>query len=163
MMTKKQLKESLSGLSNAQLISMILDLSSIREVKSRLSDRFMDEKEREKQNKALYEAAREGVRKAFYPARLHIAKGCVSKSTKAITQFKESCSDMDLLAELLVFQTELISVFFRELEGELYYNSMVNTAERNVKFLVRNGYVDRYMPHLKTVLKGIEGDFNLVE
>lgn len=161
-MTKKALKEALSGLTKTALIDLILELNSLKDVKVRLENRFSSEDDRKKRDRALFEQAHESIYKAFYPARLHIAKGCVSKSTKAITEFKAACSDKDLLAELLVYQIELISKLFGYTEGELYYNSMVNTTERNVKFLVRNGYVDRYLSRLKTALRGIDGDYDLI-
>ena len=161
-MTKKQIKENISGLSKAQLVDLILDLSSVKGVKDRLDNRFMTEEQRKQRDNELFDKAYDDIFHAFHPARLHIAKGCVSKSTKAINEFKAICDDKDMLAELLVHQIEMISKCFGLLEGELYYNSMVNTTERNVKFLVRNGYVREFLPRLKTALKEIDGDYDLV-
>lgn len=161
-MTKKQLREALAALTKPQLVDLVLELSSVKGAKDRLENRFTSEEDRKERNQALFEKAYEGIYKAFNPARLHIAKGCVSKSTKAITEFKTVCSDKDLLAELLVYQIEMISKAFNSLEVGLYYNSMVNTTERNVKFLVQHGYVEKYLSRLRTALKGIDGDYDLV-
>lgn len=161
-MTKKQIKDALSGLTKPQLVDLILELSPVKGVKDRLENRFTGEEERKGRDQLLFEKAYEAIYKAFHPSRMHIAKGCVSKSTKAITEFKSACSDKDLLAELLVYQIEMISKAFSGLEVELYYNSMVNTTERNVKYLVKQGYVGKYLSRLKTALRGIDGDYGLV-
>ena len=161
-MTKKQIKEALSGLTKSQLMDLILELSSVKGVKDRLENRFTSEEDRKGRDRLLFEKTYEAIYKAFHPARLHIAKGCVSKSTKAIADFKSACSDKDLLAELLVYQIEMISKAFSSFEVELYYNSMVNTTERNVKFLMKYGYVDKYLSRLRTALKGIDGEYDLV-
>lgn len=161
-MTKKELKEALSGLSKTALTELILELTSVKGVKDRLENRFISDKDRKQRDRLLFEKANEAIYKAFNPARMHIAKGCVSKSTKAITEFKAASSDKDLLAELLVYQIELISKAFGNIEGELYYNSMVNTTERIVRFLVKNRQVGKYLPRLKTALRGIDGDYELL-
>ena len=143
-------------------MDLILELSSVKGVKDRLENRFTSEEDRKGRDQLLFEKTYEAIYKAFHPARLHIAKGCVSKSTKAITEFKSACSNKDLLAELLVYQIEMISQAFNSLEVDLYYNSMVNTTERNVKFLTKYGYVDKYLSRLRTALKGIDGEYDLV-
>ena len=161
-MTKKALKDALSPLSKTALIDLILELNSLKDVKVRLENRFTSEEDRKKRDRALFEQAHESIYKAFYPARLHIAKGCVSKSTKAITEFKAASSDKEMLAELLVYQIELISKAFGNIEGELYYNSMINTTERNIRFLMKDGQVGKYLPRLRTALRGIDGDYDLL-
>ena len=159
-MTKKQLKDKLTELSKAELIELVLTLYGIKEAKGPLQAHFATEEELKANNLRLFQEAEEKIRKAFYPSRMNIAKGCVSKSTAAITAFKKECSDMDMLAELLVYQTELIALFMGGIEAELYYNSMVNTAERNARFLKRSGYMKLYGSRLENAAKTIGWDLD---
>lgn len=146
-MSKTQLKKMLTGMSNDEIISVVLELYSARQEAKDYLDYLMAPDEQ-----GELEKFKKIVVKEFDDT--NTAQCRFSVCRKALSDFKKLSPSTDVLAEAMVFYVEQVCRF-SFYNGDLwdqYYNSALSNFEAMMNFLVKNNLLETMMPRVVQIL-----------
>ena len=148
-MSKAQLKKHLLGLTQEQVIDVILELYDARKEAKEYLEFYMnpnDDIKLDEYKKIIYNE--------FYPTRGE-PKCRFSVCRKAVSDFKKLKPSPSCIADLMLFYIETGVNFTAEYGDmwEQYYTALENNFDKTMEFIYKNGYLDELRPRIEKMLK----------
>ncbi len=148
-MSKLQLKKMLQSMDKPEIISLILEMYDTKKEIKEYLDYIVNPNEKEQ-----FAKAKKVIENEYFPAkgwpkeRLSIAK-------KAISDFSKLKPSPELEAELLIFLVECGCRYTHEYGdiSETFYIGMENNFRKALKFMEKNGLLERFRPNAERCVK----------
>jgi len=149
-MSKRDLKKYLEGLDKPQLEEQLLDLyDKFRDVKTYYDFVFNPKEEK------LVGEAKAKIANEYFPVKTKRAKLRRSTAQKYIKHFLVLGVDPFAVADVMLYAIEVAQKYSarREMRYASFYESMLNSFEQAVNYVMANGIIQEFEPRLNDIVK----------
>lgn len=146
-MSKTEVKRLLNSMSKDEVVGMVMEMYCARREAKEYLDYFASPDEA-----GMLQKCKKIIDKEFGDDERSKCRFSVCR--KAIADFKKLHPDEEVLADLLVYYMERVNQFSFE-NGDLweqFYDSAVSNFNTMMRYLVKNGLLDKYLPRVKQII-----------